>query len=150
MIVAAEHACPVREDVLAAAAPEERESLEAEAGDKCLWWYQDSSFKVPYAITSDAIDYLAQQIEEERQSTSMLLLILSPVIGSQLNYQATIEFRNRFTSGTKQFDDVYLVHMVLSYDRGLTGFQKERTVVVRADGEVLAVFGDGVTGWLHV
>lgn len=143
LIDIAEHACPARDTVLAVAALDQRAMLEAEAGDGCLWWYdffdgEDSDWRVPYAITSDAIDYYKSRIDLFVQGGAA-----APY--AYLDYSATIAFQSNFTAGEKQYGDVYLVDMSMYYSENRVFLGKHRSVVITAEGEVLAVFGDGVS-----
>lgn len=124
LIGIAERVCPAREDVLAAADPEERDALDAEAGENCLWWYDYSKVRIPYGITVDAIDYFVERVDKFRQLPSIWPFVF-PSAG--LDYQAGIEFRDSFTNGDKQYDNIYLVDMTMSYGESLaflagTGF----------------------------
>lgn len=154
IILAAEKACPLREDVLAAAAPEDTAALEAEAGDGCLWWYGNAplygrELKLPYAVTADAVDYYADRVEQARLAREASWLPFPLMAEAYLSYTATIEPQSDFIVGEKQHENIYLVHMWLSYGESSLlpmrdgGVSKKRTVAVSAAGEVLAVFGDG-------
>lgn len=150
LIDVAERVCPAREDVLAAASPEDREALETEAGDACLWWYDCVGRRVPYAITADAIAYYTNCVEQNRRDRPILW---PSGAYAYFNYRADIEFRGEFTAGAKQYEDAYLVHMVTWYEEGsifplsYRGFDMDRTVAISGAGEVLAVFGDGTAEW---
>jgi len=146
LIAIAEQFCPAREDVLAAARPEERDALGLEAGDGCLWWHY-WSFRIPYAITADAVDYYKQCADSFQQDPS---LCQTSFPYADLNYQAGIEFMTVYAHGDTQYDNVYVVQMSLAYCEyygwlSAEGFEKQRVVVLTAQGEVLAVYGDGPT-----
>jgi hypothetical protein len=148
LIGIAEGVCPDREDALAAAAAGYRDTLESEAGEDCLWWYDRHCIRIPYAITAGAIDYYVARIDQLRQVPSLCLFYPSAL----LDYEARVEFRDSVTNGDKQYENVYLADMTLSYSEMVawlagTGFEKQRHVLLTPEGEVLAVFGDGTTEW---
>jgi len=145
-ILTAEGICPAREDVLAVADPEDVDALNAEAGGNCLWWYI-CCFKVPYAITTDAIAYFEKRVNTIRQESSPLAIVYPT---ASLKYEAAIEYKDVFTYDGEQYSDIYVIHMRLYYGEVfgfLSGafFEKERIVVVTLEGEALAVLGDGPT-----
>jgi len=143
LIVIAEQVCPAREDVLAAATPEDRDALAAEAGEDCLWWY-GCCFRLPYAITADAVVYFTDRVNQLEETSKGW-----PFASAELEYVVEIEYRDTYTNNGYDYINVYIVHMAMNYGERLVlagrYFEKQRLVVLTPEGEVLAVFGDGTT-----
>ncbi len=133
LIDVAEHVCPTSEDVLHLYSVEKGADLEG---------------KSTYSSMSDLLDSWSQQINEARRTYPLLTRILFPLASASLYYRADIEFQEQFINETDQFDNVYVVHMIISYGQTIgpltgSGFRKERTVILTADSEVRAVYNAG-------
>jgi hypothetical protein len=149
LIQIAESVYPAREDVLAVY---EVDRL-GEPPDGDLWWYTDYGELVPYAITTEAIDYYADLILQWREGYPTLFI--GPFFPTYwLTYTANIDYQEMYENEGQTFTDVYVVTMELDWG-GVWGplagggFTKERVVVLSPDGESLGIFGDGpVSFWV--
>ena len=102
--------------------------------------------KIPYALTADTLKYYAEQIERYRK-IAWKGRVNEP--SSKLDYAANVALKDTVTVDGKDFKNVYVVTMKMTFQTSLTdkafggtSFQKERTVVLDAKGIVLAIAGD--------
>jgi hypothetical protein len=147
LIAAAESVCPNREAVLAVYNYDE---LGPAPDEGCLWWYAKyNGVRIPYALTRGAIDYyMAKQEQWRGKSPTGEAAPASK--SSVLDYSARIRWRETYGLGDQAFEDVYVVTLSLSWSKtggplSGHGFDIVRIVVLKADGTVLAVEGDGET-----
>jgi hypothetical protein len=112
-----------------------------------LWWSDGPGMRrIPYAVTAGAILHYWDLTEELRTRT-----LYRPGVRrtweSDFDYEATIAARDTFVVNATAHERVYVAHLRLewSYDDGTfySLVQARRTVVLRGDGEVLEVEGDG-------
>jgi hypothetical protein len=132
--------------------------------DENLWWYDSfDGVRIPYAVTSDAVDYYADLVAQWQVDPSTSWG--GEWTSSNLQYVGVIEYADAVEIGGEQFDDVYVVDMNLSWSAvcgslsaygfdkmrtiilslGAHGFDKMRTVILSPAGDILRVYGDGVT-----
>ncbi len=102
--------------------------------------------KTPYALTADTLKYYGDQIKRYRES-GWKQRVNEP--SSALNYTAGVALKDTVTVDGKDFRNVYVVTMKMTFRTSLTdaafggtSFQKQRTVVLDAHGKVLAISGD--------
>jgi hypothetical protein len=142
LIAIAESVYPPREDVLDVF----DENLEPPEGD--LWWYATfDQTPIPYAITWEAVAYYDALVNSYSQLPNIGGVVA--VRSCAFSYTATVE-ESTMILDERLTAPVYAVKMELSwslYCGALCGhwFSKERTVILDALGNVLAVFGDGTT-----
>jgi hypothetical protein len=142
LIEIAESIYPAREDVLAVYEVE----YIGEPPDGDLWWYTEYEVRIPYAITTEAIDYYSDVILQLREDHPDPVGPFVP--GSFFSYTASVAFYETYENEGQTFTDVYVVTMEFDWGDGLFflsggGFQKMRVVVLTPDGEPLGIFGDG-------
>ena len=157
MIAAAEAAQPSKEKLREAAEARDRndplglsqpKGKKAPVGDN-VWWYKEQlGIRIPCAITGDAVAYYSDLVG--KYGKQVLKRYLEP--SSRLNYRAGVKFHKEFKLGDKTFNDVHVVTLKLTFDQSFaaTGtegmhFEKERVVVLDAEGKVLHISGDGPT-----
>lgn len=143
LIQKAEGACPPYEDVAAVFVGTPHAESEG-----CLWWYEEhvsdyhGLVREPYAITREMINYY-EELVKSRQGDPMY-----EKDSSRFEYEASVLYDSAnpdqavvllealldsgptFSCGDGYFDDV---------------FRKKRTVHMERDGDVIAIFGDGLT-----
>jgi hypothetical protein len=126
---------------------DERLDRKALRREKRLWWYdQFDNVRIPFAVTGDAVRYyvaLAQAFGSGDTARTHRWRMKH----CQFEYSATVSRVPRFARYGREFDDVYVVEMKLSWFNYCgpvcaLSFHLDRTVVLRADGTVLCVFGD--------
>ena len=149
LIQMAESVYPNREDVLAVEGHFLKDKS-IPAGEE-LWWYDAfDGVRVPYAITGDAVRYyrdltLAFRKGDLAGSNGIRML------KSELHYAAAVARHEHYKSGGREFRDVSVVTMKLSWSQYCGGecamsfHQKGRIVVFDAAGKIVAVLLDGVT-----
>lgn len=143
MIAAAEAAQPSKEALSKAAG-----AAAVPAGNK-VWWYEEKlGIRIPCAITSDAVTYYSDLVGSYGKQA--LKRYLEP--SSSLDYHAGVKFHNAFKLDGKDFKDVHVVTLKLTFSEDFAAsttegmrFQKERVVVLDAAGKVLHIAGDGLT-----
>jgi hypothetical protein len=149
LIKAGEAVIPDRAEVLKAMRKPDLDSKEAGEA-KNLWWHATfDQVRVPYAITSDAIQYYSGLIDAFRKgdfSGSAKIKMLK----ANMNYVAKAEMQEEYEIEGKKFSAVYVVTLELSWSQycGSTcamGFQKKRVVVFDKTKKLLGVFLDGKT-----
>jgi hypothetical protein len=146
-LTAAEAAYPPRADVMKAMEAAHFK-LDAEPSDTQLWW--SSSFdgvRIAYAITADAVRYYLNLSEAFRQN-KFKEVGTRGMERSGLTYSASVSKVDTITIDGRNFRDVYVVEMSLSWwdycgSLCAMNFERSRKVVVNLDGTVLTVFGDG-------
>jgi len=143
MIAAAEAAYPAKSEVVAAGKMEP-----APAEDK-LWWYKEMlGIRIPYAITTGAIEYYSGLVESYKKKA--LTRYAQP--SSKFSYAASASFKESYTQSGKSFSRVYVVKMKLFFEEFFVAtqtegihFSKEREVILDTNGKVLQITGDGET-----
>lgn len=143
MIAAAESAQPSKEALSKAAG-----AAAVPAGNK-VWWYEEKlGIRIPCAISSDAVAYYSDLVGSYGKQA--LKRYLEP--SSSLDYLAGVKFHNAFKLDGKNFKDVHVVTLKLTFSENFAAsttegmhFQKERLVVLDAAGKVLHISGDGPT-----
>jgi hypothetical protein len=139
----------------AEAALPEKAALGKAAGEKGapqgekVWWYQEQlGIRIPFAITGDAVSYYSDLVEKYGKRTFNRYVEPS----SRLEYNATVKLHKEFKLDGKTFLNVHVVTLKLKFSQNFAAtttegmqFEKERTVVLDADGKVLHISGDGTT-----
>jgi hypothetical protein len=102
--------------------------------------------RIPFAITTEAIDYYSDVILQLREDHPDPVCPLYPA--SFFSYTANVAFHETYENEGQTFTDVYVVTMELDWGDGLGflsggGFEKMRAVVLTPDGKPLGIFGDG-------
>ena len=135
---------PAREDVLAVATDWIGDIPEAD-----LWWYDTvSGVRVPFAITKEAVDYYSDLIAQWKKDPHGYGSIVW--LSATFKYKADVQPFSRYEAAGHVFTDVNVVHLVLKWSAFCGpmcahAFTKERIVVLNANGDVLAIIGDGTT-----
>jgi hypothetical protein len=118
------------------------------AGEKVWWAKEQLGIRVPCAITADAITYYADLVGNYGKKA--LTRYSEP--SSNLDYHAGIKFHQEFNLEGKAFKEVHVVTLKLSFSQHFAAtategfsFEKQRVVVLDANGKVLHVAGDGLT-----
>jgi hypothetical protein len=147
LIKAAEAVIPPRAEVLKAMPERCRETKETREA-KNLWWCKGGGgFRVPYAITSDAIQYYSDHIDRLRKG-DFSGLGEGKWREATMNYLAKVEFRKEYEVEGKKFADVNVVMLELQW-RALCGdecgivLDAKRVVVFDKGKKILGVFLDG-------
>ena len=139
----------------AEAAQASKEALSKAAGDAAVpagnkvWWYEEKlGIRIPCAITSDAIAYYSDLVGSYGKQA--LKRFMDP--SSSLDYHAGVKFHNELKLDDTDFRDVHVVTLKLTFSENFAAstteamrFQKERVVVLDANGKVLHISGDGPT-----
>ena len=120
-----------------------------EPKDPSQWWYrEDLGIRIPFAVTAGAVGYFSKLVEDYRKQEFKRYIEPS----SSVDYHASVAFHSQFEHGGRKFPDVHVVTLKLVFTQNFaaTGtegmeFTKERTVVLDAQGKVLAIAGDGPT-----
>ncbi|MCC6697804.1 MAG: hypothetical protein IT365_19410 [Candidatus Hydrogenedentes bacterium] len=143
----AESVYPSRQRVMDARATAHfKETQEPPAGED-LWW--TSSFdgvRIPYTITGSALLYYCERVRDFRTRAASTGRAAEQ--SCVMSYVGDISHQKQAEIEGKRFTDCYVVSMKLEWSwfcGDLCGlwFTKERTVVLDAEGTVLAVFKDG-------
>ncbi|HEU4335303.1 MAG TPA: hypothetical protein VFT32_12485 [Candidatus Eisenbacteria bacterium] len=142
----AESVYPPR-DLLIALAVNKNHEMGSDTAGVRLWWHEGPNFRrVPYAVTAGALAHYVGLIEDLRNRTLLLPGVPHP-FSARLEYRATIAERDSFVCRATMHRNVSVAHLSLawSYDDGVSvaSLEARRTVVLRPDGEVLDVEGDG-------
>lgn len=157
MIAAAEAVQPSAESLRQAAEPRDPndppdlaqpKGAKAPVGDK-VWWYQEQlGIRIPCAITADAVTYYSDLVGKYGKQAFKRYAEPS----SRLDYHASVKFHKAFMLGDKTFTDVHVVTLKLNFDQNFAAtttegmhFEKERVVILDAEGKVLHISGDGPT-----
>lgn len=133
-----------------AAAPDAKALLKAVGKtplEKDQWWHQEQlGIRVPFAVTAAAVDYYSKLIEGWQMQA--FNRYVEPT--SSLDYLAKAEFHQDYEHQGKTFKKVHVVSLKLRFSENFSAttteglsFEKERTVILNADGKVLAISGDG-------
>lgn len=149
LIEKAEKYYPARENVVAVTDPR------IEVPETKYWYfYSFDGVRVPYAVTRDAVDYYSDLIDEFNANKKDVFFI-----SAELNYKATVQFFEKFTSPAANsmgeqaepelFSSVYVVELDLNWlqycgSLCAMGFNKKRIVVFNPSGEIQKVFLDGI------
>ena len=136
---------PDRDDPLGLARPKD---AKVPVGDK-VWWYKEQlGIRIPCAITADAVAYYSDLVRGYGKQA--LQRHAEP--SSRLDYHASVKFHKEFKLAGKTFTDVHVDTLRLIFDQNFAAtategmhFQKERMVVLDANGKVLHICGDGPT-----
>jgi hypothetical protein len=118
-----------------------------------IWWFASfDGVRIPYALTRASVAYYLRLTEAFRTGDFDSVGTF-PMQSSSVEYTATINRRPDFVYEGNHFEDVYVVEMDLSWSDvcgNLCGlwFSKKRVVVLSLDGNLRAVFGDGVTTFM--
>jgi hypothetical protein len=113
------------------------------------WWYREElGIRIPFALTTGAVDYFTQKVGEYRKQEFKRHLEPS----SSVDYLASVAHHPQFERDGRKFANVHVVTLKLVFmqEFAATGtegmhFEKVRTVVLDEKGKVLAVYGDGPT-----
>jgi len=112
-----------------------------------LWWYTTAdSIQIPYALTGDSVEYYRQLVDQWKEAS------FAPYIVASLKYTAGVQSGQVFQCGTETFQNVSVVTMHMAWfcwrnPMNAVGFSKDRLTVFSAEGEILAVVGDGRSDW---
>jgi len=116
--------------------------------EKRLWWYDEfDGVRLPYAVTMDGVRYYLALIQAVARGDSGQTGGI-PMKRAKFSYTASISSRpSTLSRDGRVFRDVYTVDLRLSWSNYCgslcaCSFDLNRTVVLRADGTVLCVFGD--------
>jgi hypothetical protein len=120
-----------------------------EAKDASQWWYREElGIRIPFALTTEAVDYFTRKVGEYRKQEFKRYLEPS----SSIDYHASVALHPQFERDGRKFDNVHVVTLKLVFMQEFAAtttegmhFEKVRTVVLDEKGKVLAVFGDGPT-----
>jgi hypothetical protein len=144
-MLVAENTYPSRDSVIAAnRGARFRAPPIAESDSLVWWWSQSHGIMIPYAITTDAVQYYLARVERYREGHSRSQV--------RFRYIANVERADVLEHGDHAYANVHVVRMHLYWWHscgelcGLS-FGRERTVVVAESGEVLFVDGDGDTSF---
>lgn len=142
----AESVYPPR-DLLIALALNQNHEMGSDTAGVRLWWHDGPNFRrVPYSVTAGALAHYVGLVEDLRERTFLLPGMPHP-FAARLEYRATIAERDSFVCRATMHRNVSVAHLSLawSYDDGVSvaSLEARRTVVLRGDGEVLDVDGDG-------
>ena len=114
-----------------------------------LWWAKGvGEARIPYALTAGALSFYTRLIELYRDA-AFREAGSQPLFSARLVYRASVAPRDSFVLGRELYTDAFVAHqeLVWTYDDGT--FEPlvvaRRVVVLRKDGTVLAVDGDGGT-----
>lgn len=146
LIAIAEAVYPAREDVVAV--------FVGEIPEEPLWWYDTfDDVRIPYAITAEAIEYYSDLVDQWQEEADADCPWCVTWLSCSLEYVADIEYHETYENEGETFSDVYVVTMNLHWGAYCGPvcahwFEKDRTVVLTPDGEVLNVFGDGPTSFI--
>lgn len=146
MMTIAENTYPPHDDVLEAIKTA-RFKLDSDPDQDKLWWYSGfDGVRIPYAITTEAVDYYVSLVKGYRQKDWNSDIEPS----SAFSYSASVQFKETYEKDGKKFGDVYVVKMKLSMRAAFASlaglmFSKERIVVLDRQGNVVHIFGDGIT-----
>ncbi|HLQ67828.1 MAG TPA: hypothetical protein VK123_11420 [Candidatus Limnocylindrales bacterium] len=115
-----------------------------------LWWCRGmGARRIPYSATRGALDYYLKLTQKYRDHDYRVPGD-EPMFSSELVYRATISRRKTYETGDKEFADVYVASIAMSwtYDDGtfIPEVTAHRTVVLTPHGDVLEVDGDGQGG----
>lgn len=154
LVKQAETYYPSRDSVVAAAVAAGQSA--DEIPDEKYWWYRvQKGIKVPYSLTTEAIDYfsgLVDSAQREAEPNCMNRRFL-------VRYTASVSYKEKFVvynyGEDTAYNDVYVVMMRLSWDseafddvlHWTTGYHdyRERLVVFDKEGQLLDVYFDGQT-----
>jgi len=118
--------------------------------DEPPWGYgQFDGTVIPWAITSDALEYYTSVIEAYRAGENERLGYME-MLQASIYYRAEAQLCDSCNIGGRDFESVWVVHMTLYWSQYCgpecaMNLDKERFVVFDSDGAVLEVFGDGPT-----
>lgn len=120
-----------------------------EPKDASQWWYREElGIRIPFAVTAEVVEYFSKQVGDYRKQEFKRYIEPS----SSVDYHASVAFHRQFEQDGGKFADVHVVTLKLVFVQNFaaTGtegmqFEKVRTVVLDANGKVLAVYGDGPT-----
>jgi hypothetical protein len=114
-----------------------------------LWWAKGvGEARIPYALTAGTLAYYTRLIQLYRDG-AFRQAGSEPLFTGRLVYRASIAPRDTFALGRELYTDAFVAHqeLVWTYDDGT--FEPlvvaRRVVVLRRDGTVLAIDGDGGT-----
>lgn len=147
MLRTAESVVPPRAAVLAEFMGDDTVRAFARSAPRLWWGGTFDGVRLPYAITADAVRYYVALSDAFRRADFSGSNGIS-MSKSRFQYNARVERVAEFEHEGRLLRDVYVVRMVLSWSSvcgSLCGLwvEKERVVVLKSSGGVLAVFGDG-------
>ena len=156
LIEKAEQYYPLRDSVVSLAEQFGVSSDSIPSND--YWWYQIyRGIRVPYAITSEAIEYFVESVKIVERNTREVCKNYS----YSAQYVATVRFERTYTvqpmvigGESKSFENVYVVTMSLTWGSSYHGpglgdaygVRADRLVVFDEQGIMLGVFYDGGAG----
>jgi len=134
-------------DLLAEIAARESYEIGSDTAGVPLWWVRGTGpRRVPYAATRGALDYYLKLTREYRDN-NFRIPGAQPMFSSEVVYRAEISRRKSYEVGDKDFSDVYVASIAMSwtFDDGtfIPIVSAHRTVVLTPRGDVLDVEGDG-------
>jgi carboxypeptidase family protein len=118
------------------------------AREERLWWFDEfDGVRLPYAVTMDAVRYylgLTQALGrgDSTQTHGIRMKRCKFSYSAQVSAGPT-----HYTRGGRRFEDVYVIEMKLSWSNYCGPLcacwvDLDRTVLIRADGTVVWIFGD--------
>ncbi len=148
LIETAETVYPPRQDVIQAA------GTWTEVPVSGYWYYNSfDGVYIPYAITSDAINYYSGLIEQFNQEPEGNFFLTA-----DFRHQATVSFKENYQSPAlnslgeplipQEYENVYVVEMKLEWEQYCGSLcamwiDKERIVIFNKSGGLLDIFLDG-------
>jgi hypothetical protein len=132
-----------------AAALKKAANGEVLAKDEVQWWHGETlGIRIPFAVTGAGVEYYRKLVEGYGKQAFKRCSEPS----SKLDYQAGVVFHKEFEHQGKTYRDVHVVTLKLSFSQQFAAsetegmeFEKQRTVILNAEGKVLAISGDGPT-----
>jgi len=145
LIAAAEAACADQEALAATC------TKGTDATETCGWSCGETPyFKVPYAVTQEALSHYTDLIEDYQ---SLPFQFLGAPLTAELEYTANVFFQeNHYDFELHQFVSVYRVTLQLSFVVSCRGscvydIDAERIVLFDLSGNLISVYGDAVRGY---
>jgi len=142
MIAAAEAAAPPVEALNAA--------KEEHGSDNDTNWAhkEELGILIPYAITSEAVDYFTELVGKFQEQSVERYIEPS----SHFSYRASVTFHENFTLNDTNLANVHVVTLWMEFSQNFATtmtegmfFSKERTVILDEEGHVVHIDGDGDT-----
>jgi hypothetical protein len=144
----AESIYPPRDSVLKIAQKIKTDSI-PEIG---YWFYQTiDHIKIPYAITSDAVNYYSNKINELYKDSASFIQSAKFIYKAEVNYYESfkleIDLINQSIKQPQSFNNVFVVEMSMEWGHGCgnmccLGIWIKRVVVFDLQGNFLKVFYD--------
>jgi hypothetical protein len=118
-----------------------------------LWWYQTfDGIRIPWAVTSDAVQYYLDVIMAFRDGNFSDTLGIT-MKKAYFGYEVSVNYLPKLQVGGLTVENVHMVTMKLSWSQFCgpecaMGFFKTRDVVFDSSGTLLFISGDGATDYI--